>query len=118
MLAFLGLFCGSSRRRHGSRDEPYGTNAFGGAEIDAGYFITGSVHIGLQHLIAIGIILGVWVFNFFGARIAVTFNYLAGILLMIPLFVFMFLPFINGDFDSANLTYKLDDPASPGEACR
>ena len=28
---------------------------------------------------------------------------------MIPLFVFMFLPFINGDFDSANLTYKLDD---------
>ncbi len=45
----------------------------------------------------------------FGARIAVTFNYLAGILLMIPLFVFMFLPFINGDFDSANLTYKLDD---------
>ena len=29
---------------------------------------------------------------------------------MIPLFVFMFLPFLNGDFDSANLTYKLDDP--------
>ena len=38
----------------------------------------GSVHIGLQHLIAIGIILVVWVFNFFGARLAVTFNYLAG----------------------------------------
>jgi amino acid transporter len=39
----------------------------------------------------------------------VTFNYLAGILLMIPLFAFMFLPFLNGDFDSANLTYKLND---------
>ena len=28
---------------------------------------------------------------------------------MIPLFVFMVLPFLNGDFDSANLTFKLDD---------
>ena len=71
---------------------------------------TGSVHIGLQHLIAIGLILAVWVFNVFGTRIAVTFNYLAGVLLMIPLFCFTFLPFINGDFDSANLTYKLNDP--------
>ena len=33
-----------------------------------------------------------------------------GLLFMIPLFVFMVLPFLNGDFDSANLTYKLDDP--------
>ena len=38
-----------------------------------------------------------------------SFNYLAGILLMFPLFCFTFLPFINGDFDSANLTYKLND---------
>ena len=37
------------------------------------------------------------------------FNYLSGLLLMIPLFCFMFLPFLNGDFDSANLTYKLND---------
>ena len=29
---------------------------------------------------------------------------------MIPLFCFMILPFLNGDFDSANLTYKLNDP--------
>src|ERR671936_1789004 len=28
---------------------------------------------------------------------------------MIPLFCFMILPFLNGDFDSANLTYKLND---------
>ena len=62
--------------------EPYGTNAFGGAEIDAGYFSIwpGSVHVGLQHLIAIGVILFVWVWNFFGARLAVTFDCLAGIL--------------------------------------
>ena len=29
---------------------------------------------------------------------------------MFPLFCFTMLPFINGDFDSANLTYKLNDP--------
>src|SRR5206468_6330973 len=85
-------------------------NAFGGATIDNGYFTTGSVHIGLQHLIAIGLICCVWAFNLFGTRIAVTFNYLAGILLMIPLFCFTLLPFLNGDFHSSNLTYKLNDP--------
>jgi len=68
------------------------------------------VHIGLQHLIAIGLILAVWLFNIFGTRIAVSFNYLAGVLLMIPLFCFTLLPFINGDFTTSNLTYKLNDP--------
>jgi amino acid transporter len=109
VLAFLGLFCGSIAQAAWFGGEPYGTNAFGGAEIDAGYFSTGSVHIGLQHLIAMGIILAVWLFNFFGTRVGVTFNYLSGILLMIPLFCFMFLPFLNGDFDSANLTFRLND---------
>ena len=109
VLAFLGLFCGSIAQATWWPNEPYGTNAFGGAEIDAGYFGTGSVNIGLQHLIAIGIILCVWLFNVFGARIAVAFNYLAGLLLLIPLFCFMFLPFLNGDFDSSNLTFKLND---------
>jgi amino acid transporter len=109
VLAFLGLFCGSIAQAAWWPNEPYGTNAFGGAEIDGGYFGTGSVNIGLQHLIAIGIILSVWLFNVFGARIAVAFNYLAGILLMIPLFCFMFLPFLNGDFDSSNLTFRLND---------
>jgi hypothetical protein len=33
----------------------------------------------------------------------VTFGYLAGALLMVPLFVMMILPFLNGSFDSANL---------------
>jgi len=109
VLAFLGLFVGSIAQASWWPNEPYGTNAFGGSLIDDGYFSTGSVHIGLQHLIGIGIIIGVWLFNIFGTRIAVTFNYLAGILLMIPLFAFMFLPFLNGDFDSANLTYNLND---------
>jgi amino acid transporter len=110
VLAFLGLFVGSIAQSAWFPDEPWGTNAFGGSTIDDGYFSTGSVNIGLQHLIAIGVILFVWLFNVFGTRIGVTFNYLAGLLLMIPLFCFMFLPFINGDFDSANLTYNLNDP--------
>ena len=42
VLAFLGLFCGSIAQATWWPNEPYGTNAFGGAEIDAGYFGTGS----------------------------------------------------------------------------
>jgi amino acid transporter len=110
VLSFLGLFVGSIAQSEWFPGEPYGTNAFGGAKIDNGYFSTGSVHIGLQHLIAIGLILAVWLFNSLGTRVAVSFNYITGALLMFPLFCFTFLPFINGQFDSANLTYKLNDP--------
>ena len=110
VLSFLGLFTGYIAQTAWFPHEPYGTYAFGGATIDHGYFSTGSVYIGLQHLIAIGLILAVWIFNIFGTRIAVAFNYLSGALLMIPLFCFTFLPFINGDFNSDNLTFKLNDP--------
>jgi amino acid transporter len=110
VLSFLGLFTGYIAQSEWFPNEPYGTYAFGGAKIDNGYFSTGSVHIGLQHLIAIGLILAVWVFNFFGTRIAVSFNYAAGVLLMFPLFCFTLLPFLNGDFTTSNLTFKLNDP--------
>jgi amino acid transporter len=110
VLSFLGLFVGYIAQTAWFPHEPYGTYAFGGAKLDDGYFSTGSVNIGLQHLIAIGLILCVWLFNIFGTRIAVAFNYLAGILLMLPLFCFTLLPFLNGDFHSSNLTYKLNDP--------
>jgi amino acid transporter len=111
VLSFLGLFVGSIVQSQWFSGEPYGTNAFGGscAAPCRDYFSTGSVHIGLQHLIAIGLILAVWAFNVFGTRIAVSFNYLAGILLMVPLFCFTLLPFLNGDFHSSNLTFKIND---------
>ncbi len=108
VLSFLGLFCGQIAQAAWWPDEPFGTQPFGGAEGE-GYFTTGGVDIGLPHLIAIGLILCVWLFNVFGTRVGVTFNYLAGILLMIPLFCFMVLPFLNGDFNADNLTYKLND---------
>jgi len=107
VLSFLGLFTRYIAQAAWFPHEPYGTYAFGGAKIDNGYFSTGSVHVGLQHLIAIGLILCVWAFNIFGTRIAVAFNYLSGALLMVPLFCFTFLPFLNGDFHSSNLTFKL-----------
>lgn len=110
VLSFLGLFVGYIIQTAWFPNEPYGTYAFGGSTIDSGYFSTGPVNIGLQHLIAVGLILAVWLFNFFGTRVAVTFNYLAGVLLMVPLFAFTFLPFLNGDFTTSNLTYKLNDP--------
>ena len=110
VLAFLGLFSARSPRPRGGQTRNTARTPSAARKSTPAISVSpGSVHIGLQHLIAIGIILCVWLFNVFGARIAVTFNYLAGLLLMIPLFVFMFLPFINGDFDSANLTYKLND---------
>jgi amino acid transporter len=111
VLSFIGLFAGYLVQTAWFPGEPYGTYAFGGATIDHGYFSTGPVYIGLQHLITIGLIVAVWLFNFFGTRIAVSFNYVAGILLMFPLFCFTFLPFLNGDFTTDNLTYKLNDPS-------
>ena len=110
VLSFLGLFTGYIIQAAWFPHEPYGTYAFGGAKLDNGYFSTGSVHIGLQHLIAIGLIVAVWVFNVFGTRIAVSFNYLAGGLLMFPLFCFTLLPFLNGDFHSSNLHYTVSAP--------
>jgi amino acid transporter len=111
VLSYLGLFTGYIIRTAWFPGEPGGTYAFGGTCADPcqDYFSTGSVHIGLDHLIAIGLILAVWLFNFFGTRVAVTFNYLAGALLLVPLFCFTLLPFLNGDFTTDNLTYKLND---------
>ena len=115
VLAFLGVFSGQIITAAWFPDEPFGSAFFGSAEGE-GYFSTGGAEIGLPHLIAIGLILAVWLFNFRGVRVAVGFGYLAGALLMVPLFVFMILPFLNGDFDSANLTWgALDGTAGSGE---
>ena len=116
VLAFLGVFSGQIITAAWFPDEPFGSVFFGSSASESSYFSTGGADIGLPHLIAIGLILAVWLFNFSGVRVAVGFGYLAGALLMIPLFVFMILPFLNGDFDSANLTWgALDGTAGSGE---
>ncbi|MGH2851034.1 MAG: APC family permease [Solirubrobacteraceae bacterium] len=62
----------------------------------------GSNHLGLAHFIAIGCILGVWLFNIFGLKPAVWLSYACGALLMIPLVLFIVGPYISGDWHSAN----------------
>jgi len=105
VLSVFGLFIGSIVQGAWFAGEP------GGSYLAAdGYFsMFGLTEVGLPALIAIGLILAVWVFNVYGARIGVTFGYIAGALLMIPLFVMMIMPFLNGNFDSANLTNNLGD---------
>jgi amino acid transporter len=108
VLAFNGVFVGQIFTGAYFPNEPYGT------PLDTNdYFSTGPVHIGLPHVVAIGLILAVWVFNVFGARVGVTFGYAAGLLLMVPLFIMTFLGFINGSFTSDNMTFALNDGGLP-----
>ena len=109
VLSVNGLFTGSIIQGAWFSGEKGGSYLGGD-----GYFsMFGLTEVGLPALIAIGLILGVWLFNVFGARVGVTFGYFAGILLMVPLFVMAVYPFLNGSFDSANLTYNLNDPGLP-----
>ncbi len=103
VLSVNGVFIGQIVQGAWFSGEPLG------GTFDDGYFSTGTSAVGLPALIAIGLIVGVWLFNVYGARIGVMFGYAAGVLLMVPLFVMMFMSFINGDWSSDNLTYKLND---------
>jgi len=105
VLAINGLFIGQIIQGAWFSGEPFG-GASNNPDV-TGYFSTGTVKIGLPHLIGIGLILCVWLFNVYGARVGVMFGYAAGFLLMIPLFVMMILPFLNGSFDSNNLTNQI-----------
>jgi amino acid transporter len=109
VLSVNGLFIGSIVQSTWFSGEPGGSYL-----ADDGYFsVLGFTQFGLPAAIAIVLILCVWLFNVFGARVGVLFGYGAGILLMVPLFVMMILPFLNGSFDSENLTNKLNDPGLP-----
>jgi amino acid transporter len=74
-------------------------------------FSTGTADgLGLPHIIGAGVIILVWLFNVFGIRPAVWVAYITGALLMIPLAVFIILPYITGDWESSNMTWTLNDP--------
>jgi amino acid transporter len=85
-----------------------------GSPLGKGYFSTGPVAFGLPQCIAIGLIIGVWLFNVLGVRVGIAFGYLAGALLMIPLFVMSVLPFLNGSFHSSNLHYTVNSHTGIG----
>jgi amino acid transporter len=72
-------------------------------------FDTGPVDAGLPHVIAIVVIAIVWAINIFGIRPAVWMAYATGALLMIPLFVFILLPYVTGDWKSSNMEWNIAD---------
>ena len=72
-------------------------------------FDTGPVDAGLTHVIAIVVIAIVWAINIFGIRPAVWMAYLTGALLMIPLFVFIVLTHLTGDWASGNMEWNIAD---------
>jgi amino acid transporter len=72
------------------------------------YFSIGSNHLGLPHMIAIGVIIGVWVFNVMGVKPSLWVGYITGALLMVPLAVFIFVPFITGDYHGSNMTWTIN----------
>ena len=72
-------------------------------------FDTGPVDAGLPHVIAIVVIAIVWAVNIFGIRPAVWMAYATGALLMIPLFVFIVLTHLTGDWESSNMEWNVAD---------
>jgi amino acid transporter len=77
---------------------------FSGSDWDvsgAGFDLTLPICIGIA-LIAV-----VWFFNVYGVRPAVWFAYVTGGLLMIPVLVLMFLPYITGDWSSSNMQWNI-----------
>ena len=70
-----------------------------------GYFSTGLVNIGLPQIIGVGVIVAVWLVNIYGVKISLAVGYVTGALLMIPLAVFIVVPYFTGDWHSNNVTY-------------
>ena len=107
VLALFGIVIGGLIQAEWFPGEPFGTPT------DGGYFDAGWVNIGLPHLIAVGAIVAVWLVNIFGIRPAVWLAYATGAMLMIPLGVFIVLPYLTGDWHSSNMTWGLNDPGQP-----
>jgi len=68
-------------------------------------FSDGVINVGLPHFIAAGLIILVWAFNIFGIRPFVWFGYVTGVLLLIPLAVFIIGPFVTGQWQASNLHF-------------
>ena len=75
-------------------------------------FDTGPVTAGLPARLAAVLIVAVWLFNIFGVRPSLWVGYATGALMMIPLAVFIFLPFLTGDWQSSE--HDVDRPELAG----
>ncbi len=67
----------------------------------------GTVHLQLSNFIGVGCVIVVWLFNIFGVRPFQWFTYVTGALLMLPLAVFIFIPYLTGDWHSHNVHWAL-----------
>jgi amino acid transporter len=67
------------------------------------WFSIGSTPFGLSSAIAIGTIVVVWLFNVFGIKPFKWLTYVTGTLLMIPLVLYIIVPYITGDWHSSNV---------------
>ena len=70
-------------------------------------FDTGPVTAGFPHVVAAILIVAVWIFNVFGVRPSLWVGYATGALMMIPLGVFMIVPYFTGDWESSNLAWSV-----------
>jgi amino acid transporter len=77
------------------------------------YFNLGFADFGLAQLIAVFVILAVWLFNILGVKPSLTVGYVTGALLMLPLAIFIILPYFTGDWSASNLEYvrNVGDPS-------
>jgi amino acid transporter len=65
------------------------------------------VTAGFPHVVAAILIVAVWLFNVFGVRPSLLVGYATGALMMIPLGVFMIVPYFTGDWESSNLAWSV-----------
>lgn len=77
------------------------------------YFNLGFADFGLAQLIAVFVIVGVWLFNVLGVKPSLAVGYVTGALLMIPLAIFIVMPYLTGDWSTSNLEYvrNVGDPS-------
>jgi len=70
----------------------------------------GSVHLTLAHFIGIAAIVLVWGANMRGIRPTLWMGYITGGLLMVPLVVFIILPYVTGSWSSGNMHLTITGP--------
>ena len=70
----------------------------------------------LAHFIGAVMIVIVWLFNVMGARVLAVSSYVLGAMLMIPLIIFMFGPFLAGIWSGSNLQYHVTTTGESGHS--
>ena len=85
-----------------------GSEAAGSAWNHSGSFLGIPLYFSFPIALTTVVIVVIWVFNVLGMRPALWVGYVTGALLLIPLAVFMFLPYLTGDFSTSNLHNNID----------